>query len=231
PVLVSTYVDELQGIVNELENVVHPPLARSFSVPSFPDVKGSFRSALSSYASNGEFASVGHFPELAAAFAQLPPLSDHRLARLMLDLVDQFTTMAGYPPESTVYQSSLEDALRRARERLDDRLVESSLAIDRAVYELDRDGRARAAAASVVEPDERKGKENEPTLTSAAHPSSSSTTKKRKASVTPSDSLNRSPKKASGAAFSSLSTMAGGGDDPLTALERLMKDTKALLAA
>lgn len=40
PVLVSTYVDELQGIVNELENVVHPPLARSFSVPSFPDVKG-----------------------------------------------------------------------------------------------------------------------------------------------------------------------------------------------
>ena len=40
PVLVSTYVDELQGILNELENVVHPPLARSFSVPSFPDVKG-----------------------------------------------------------------------------------------------------------------------------------------------------------------------------------------------
>lgn len=44
PMVVATYISELQEIVTEIEAAVHPPLSSPVSVPSFPDNKGSVRS-------------------------------------------------------------------------------------------------------------------------------------------------------------------------------------------
>ncbi|GAA5964653.1 hypothetical protein JCM3765_007659 [Sporobolomyces pararoseus] len=157
--VVSTYIGELQEIVTEIENVVHPVSADSVTLPSFPDVKGSFRSAVESYSSSSHFANVGHFPELAAAFAQRPPPSDHNLARLLLDLLDQFITTS-FPSHLTTLQLSLDTALRTVLERLEDSLVESTRVVRQAAQDLETKLKAQ----------------------------DSTPTKKRKASVTPNDS-------------------------------------------
>ncbi|GAA5881217.1 hypothetical protein JCM16303_004846 [Sporobolomyces ruberrimus] len=207
PTVVATYISELQEIVTEIEAAVHPPLSSPVSVPSFPDNKGSFRSAVDSYVSSREFASAGNFPEIAAAFAQRPPISDYHLARLLLDLLDHFAKMS-YSPTLTTLQISLDETLRPTLQRVEDSLIEASQLLRESALEIE----ARNAA-----------KENEP-----------ASTKKRKASISPTDSANRSPKKASVAMNGHPSTPGKTevpSHDRLTALECLMTETKALLSA
>ncbi|GAA6016185.1 hypothetical protein JCM11491_003762 [Sporobolomyces phaffii] len=205
PTIVTTFIGELQEIVTEIDNVIHPPSSNSVSIPSFPDVKGSFQSTVASYLASDEFAQVGHFPEVASAFAQRPPLSDHDLARLVVDLLDQFTTNS-YPSTLTTLQLSLDTTLRPALRRLEDSLVESSQAVRQASRKID-----------------------------ALREDEVSSRKKRKASITGNDSMNRSPKKPSVDVQAStetrtLSRSSESSLDRLTALERLMKETKALLS-
>ncbi|GAA5902822.1 Sac3p [Sporobolomyces salmoneus] len=198
PSIVSSFVEQLGELVRDIENVVHPISNRPL-MPPFPDMKGSFRSAVDEFISNEAFASAGHFPEIAAAFAQRPPVSDHDLARLLLDLLDQFTTNV-YGPNLKTLQASLDQDLRPALQRLEDSLNECSQDIRREALRL-----------------EAESCELESTLR-----------KKRKASITPTDSANRSPKKASNGQGNGSTTQSG--PDRLTALEKLMKETKALLS-
>ncbi|GAA5937683.1 Sac3p [Sporobolomyces koalae] len=201
PMIVSTYVAELQEIVNDIDSVVHPPVSFPASIPSFPDVKNSFRQAVGLFVSNDSFAAFGKFPEISTAFAQRPPVSDYDLARLLLELLDHCVAER-YPATATTLQYSLDENLRSTLQKLEDSLGDIAITI----REVDHQDALRRLQ------EQEPFKEN----------------KKRKASPPCDVSPNRSPKKASNVKSNSK-TSNEAIPDRLSALERLMQETRALL--
>ncbi|GAA6060198.1 hypothetical protein JCM10212_002277 [Sporobolomyces blumeae] len=197
--LASSYIRELRDLVDTVNDAAVPSLESPVALPRFPDVDRPFASILSEYIGETAFDEATHFPDVAAAFARRPRPTDGSLARLLLDLLDDFVTyrLCSVSNAGTTTRQVLDERLAPCLRRSQDSLRETVDEIRRA---------HETAAANDRESDDHEA----------------GAKKKRKASLTTSDfATNRGPKKAS----------VGSGQDRLSALESLMKDAKALLAA
>ncbi|GAA5853912.1 hypothetical protein JCM9279_007599, partial [Rhodotorula babjevae] len=172
PTFAFTYLEQLQDAVRQAEAVASPSPRSRLKLPPLVATDVSFRTALERYASLPDFRSAGHFPDLAVALAQRPPLTDLALARLTIEHLAQFAASALAPLK--VPTGSLSNELPDALAHLDDALTAAELKL-----------RPRSAAPTPPATPQQR----------APGPSG----KKRRASAAPSE-MGTSPKKHSGAA-------------------------------
>ncbi|GAA5825303.1 hypothetical protein JCM11251_006929 [Rhodosporidiobolus azoricus] len=97
------YIKVLRSVVQEIESVAHPALLAQLTLPPFSsDSSAHLHFALQSYISSSSFRPAGHFPDVATALAQRPPMAEVPLARLFLDHLASFvlTTFTSPSPSS-----------------------------------------------------------------------------------------------------------------------------------
>ncbi|GAA5986269.1 hypothetical protein JCM11641_004873 [Rhodosporidiobolus odoratus] len=225
PTFASLFLQELQAIVDETEQVAKPRLPSFLVLPPLPHNASSFHSSVSSYIAQPAFAFAGYFPNIATTLAQRPPLADLPLARLLLDhlsdfVLSSFSTTSGAAMSTT--QGVLDTLLPPSLETLRNSLAKAEAAVNRLVLQ------GKKERSSSISPFEHDGTGN-----------ANVNGKKRRASTAP-EAAEVSPKKPSiSVTNSALLSVVGAGlgeedcekVDRLGALEKLLRETRGLLAA